>query len=154
MVSYEICFLCGALSIFVGAGSVIVSEQVHPGCIQRQREPCLQAFGCPRKSLRWPFGRVVQILRWLFVSHFVAMEFACCIACLPVALLLLGCVRSTLALIEHVRRKSMCSSTGLAGRVKQERSQTTTRKKRRQDTLQQRKVDGKIRFLDVLLRRP
>ena len=141
MVSYEISCRCGALSMFVGAGSIILSEQVHPGCIQRQREPCVKALGCLMRSLRWPLGRIIQILSWLFVSHFVALGFACCIACLPATLVLQGCVRSTLASIEHVRRKNMGSRTGEAGRVKQERSQTTTRKKRRHATLQQRKVD-------------
>ena len=153
MVSYEISFLFGALFIFVGAGSVIVPEQVHPGCTQRQREPCVKALGCIRKSLRWPLGRIMQILRWLVVSHFVALGFACGIACLPAALLLLGCVRSTLALTEYVHRKRMGSSTGEAGGVKQERSRTTTRKERRQATLQQRKVDDKISFHDVCARR-
>ena len=153
MVSYEISFLCGALSMFVGAGSVILSEQVHPGCIQRQREPCVKALGCITKSLRWPLGRIMQIFWWLVVSHFVALGFACGIACLPATLFLLGCVRNTLALIENVRRKRTGSSTGEAGRVKQEKGQTTTRKERRQATLQQHKVDDRIHFRDVRARR-
>ena len=153
MVSYEIRFLCGALSMFVGANSFILSEQVHPGCIQRQRKPCVKALGCLMKSLRWPLGRIMLILSWLFVSHFAVLGFACCIACSPAGLMLLGCVRSTLALFEHVRRKRMCSSTSEAGCVKQGRRQTTTRKERRQAPLQQRKVDDKLRFRDVRARR-
>ena len=47
----------------------------------------------------------------------------------------------------------MCSSTAEDGRVKQEGNQTTMREERRQATLQQRKVDGKLRFRDVRARR-
>ena len=100
MVSYEISFLCGACSIFVGAGSAILSEQVHPGCIQRQREPCVNVLGCFMKNLRWPLARIMQILSWLCVCFFVALGSGCCIVCLPAALCLLWFVTCILSLIE------------------------------------------------------
>jgi hypothetical protein len=100
MVSYEISFLCGALSLFVGAASTITIELVHPGCIQRQREPCVNVLGCFMKNLRWPLARIMHILSWLCVCISVALVSGWCIVCLPAALCLLWFVTSILSLIE------------------------------------------------------
>ena len=100
MVSYEISFLCGALSLCVGAATIITIELVHPGCIQRQREPCVNVLGCFMKNLMRLLARITHILSWLCVCISVALVSGCCIVCLPAALCLLWFVTCILSLID------------------------------------------------------
>ena len=105
LVSYELCFLCGLLSLIAGASIIITLETMHPGCIQRQRDPCVKVLGCFMKNLRWPLALIMQLLSWLCVCCFVALVSVCCIVCLPTALWLLWSVTGILSLIECMHTK-------------------------------------------------
>ena len=100
MVSYEISFLCGALSLCVGAATIITIELVHPGCIQRQREPRVNVLGCFMKNLMWLLADITHILSFLCVCISVSLMSGCCIVCLPAALYFLWFVKNILSLID------------------------------------------------------
>ena len=150
MVSYEVSFLCGALSMLVGAGSVVASEQVHPGCIHRQREPCVKAF---TSIMLISFDTVRQILKGLLLISFVPLGVACGSAltlCLPAALCLLGFVRCMLALIECVRRK--CVGSGNAKQPKKWSPATPRATKRKAQLRERRLIKQATRHLARCLR--
>ena len=100
MVSYEISFLCGALSLCVGASTIITIEMVHPGCIQRQRDPCVNVLGCFMQNLMWLLADLTHILSLLCVCISVSLMSGCCIVCLPAALCFLWIVKNILSLID------------------------------------------------------
>ena len=96
LVSYELCFLCCTLSLIVGASTIITFEKVHPGCVQRQREP----FGCCMKNLMWFIVDITNLLSLLGVCISVSLMSCSLIVCLPAALCLLRFVTCILSLID------------------------------------------------------
>ena len=100
MVSYEISCLCGAISLCVGASTIITLETVHPGCVQRQREPCVNMLGCFMKNLMWLLVDITNLLSLLGVCISVSLMSGCLIVCLPAALCLLRFVTCILSLID------------------------------------------------------
>ena len=100
MVTYEMSCLCGALPLCVGASTIITSETVHPGCIQRQREPCVNMLGCFMKNLMWLLVDITNLLSLLGVCISVSLMSGCLIVCLPAALCLLRFVTCILSLID------------------------------------------------------
>ena len=100
MVTYEMSCLCGALSLCVGASTIITLEMVHPGCIQRQREPCVNMLGCFMKNLMWLLVDITNLLSLLGVCISVSLMSCSLIVCLPAALCLLRFVTCILSLID------------------------------------------------------
>ena len=96
LVSYELCFLCCTLSLIVGASTIITFEKVHPGCVQRQREP----FGCCMKNLMWFLLDITNSLSLLGVVCLYVLMSCSMIVCLPAALCLLRFVTCILSLID------------------------------------------------------
>ena len=65
--------LCGAISLCVGASTIITLETVHPGCIQRKREPCVNMLGCFMKNLMWLLVDITNLLSLLGVCISVSL---------------------------------------------------------------------------------